>query len=380
MRSHLANRSIPSVLAQTYENFELLVIGDAATPEVEEAARSFDDPRVRFENLPLRGPYPADRARMWFVAGAAPANEALRVARGHWLAPQDDDDAFTPDHLQVLLDDARSRRLELSYGLIRRIAPDGSGELLGAWPPEAYNFGLQSVLFHRGLRMFQFETADALFGNPGDWAWVRRMLRVGVRIGRIDVPVVDYFPAQLWRENEDPPLVPSRRVAAQASSPRTAVRSSRIAISVVSLGGCVWWATKQEAPDFPSSADGILLILAAVAVYAIATLLRGWRWHMILRHAHIEHQLKDAVAITTIGYMGNTVLPARGGEVLRILLLGDRSNAKRREVLGSIVPERILDAAALVAAVPRRSASCSRARRPPASRPASSSAACCWSG
>ena len=121
-----------------------------------------------------------------------------------------------------------------------------------------------------------------------------------------------------------------------------------VAISVVSLGGCVWWATKQEAPDFPSSATGLLLILAAVAVYAVATLIRGWRWHMILRHAQIEHQFKDAVAITTIGYMGNTVLPARGGEVLRILLLGDRSNAKRREVLGSIVPERILDAAALV--------------------------------
>ena len=95
-------------------------------------------------------------------------------------------------------------------------------------------------------------------------------------------------------------------------------------------------------------AGGVLLILAAVAVYAVATVIRGWRWHMILRHAQIEHQLKDAVAITTIGYMGNTVLPARGGEVLRILLLGDRSNAKRREVLGSIVPERILDAAALV--------------------------------
>ena len=121
-----------------------------------------------------------------------------------------------------------------------------------------------------------------------------------------------------------------------------------VAISVVSLGGCVWWATKQEAPDFPNSAAGVLLILAAALVYAIATLIRGWRWHMILRHAQIEHELKDAVAITTIGYMGNTVLPARGGEVLRILLLGDRSNAKRREVLSSIVPERILDAAALV--------------------------------
>jgi uncharacterized protein (TIRG00374 family) len=121
-----------------------------------------------------------------------------------------------------------------------------------------------------------------------------------------------------------------------------------IAISVISLGGCVWWATKQEAPDFPNSVDGVLLIVAAAAVYAVATLLRGWRWHTILRHAHIDHHLKDAMAITTIGYMGNTVLPARGGEVLRILLLSDRSSAKRREVLGSIVPERVLDAAALV--------------------------------
>jgi hypothetical protein len=194
----LANRSIPSVLAQTYDQFELLVIGDAASPEVEEAARSFDDPRVRFENLTLRGPYPADPNRMWYVAGAAPVNEALRVARGHWLAPQGDDDSFAPDHIEVLLHDARSRRLEMSYGLIRRVAPDGSEELLGSWPPSAYNFGVQSVLFHRGLRMFPFETADALFDLPGDWGWVRRLMRVGVRMGRVEVPVVDYFPRGLW--------------------------------------------------------------------------------------------------------------------------------------------------------------------------------------
>ncbi len=45
--------------------------------------------------------------------------------------------------------------------------------------------------------------------------------------------------------------------------------------------------------------------------------------------------------------MGNTVLPARGGEVLRILVMGERTGARRREVLGTIVPERVLDAAAL---------------------------------
>jgi glycosyltransferase 2 family protein len=121
-----------------------------------------------------------------------------------------------------------------------------------------------------------------------------------------------------------------------------------IVISVVSLGGCVWWATKQEAPKFPSSLSGLLVVLAAIAVYGVATVLRGWRWHVILRHAHIRHRLREAEGITVVGYMGNTVLPARGGEVLRILLMSERSSGRRREVLGSIVPERILDAAALV--------------------------------
>jgi hypothetical protein len=195
----LANRSIPSVLAQTYENFELIIVGDGATPEVQDAARSFDDPRVRFENLDLRGPYPADRERFWFVAGGPPTNEAVRIARGHWLAPNSDDDAWTPDHLEALLGAARSRRLELAYGLIRRHAPDGSVELIGAWPPEPYNWGVQSMLFHAGLRFFQQELADELFGRPGDWQWIRRLMRAGVRIGRVEVPVVDYFPARLWR-------------------------------------------------------------------------------------------------------------------------------------------------------------------------------------
>ena len=45
--------------------------------------------------------------------------------------------------------------------------------------------------------------------------------------------------------------------------------------------------------------------------------------------------------------MGNTVLPARGGEVLRIFLLAERSHARRRDVLGSIITERLLDLVAL---------------------------------
>jgi glycosyltransferase 2 family protein len=110
----------------------------------------------------------------------------------------------------------------------------------------------------------------------------------------------------------------------------------------------IWWGLEQQTPTFPSSPEDLLLVVLAVAFYAVVTLVRGWRWHVVLRQSGIAHARADAYALTTVGYMGNTVLPARGGEILRILLLGERTDARRREILGSIVAERALDAAALI--------------------------------
>jgi len=110
----------------------------------------------------------------------------------------------------------------------------------------------------------------------------------------------------------------------------------------------VWWAKDQERPQLPSASADWLALAAAIATYAVATVIRGWRWHAILRHAEIRHRPADAGALVVVGYMGNTVLPARGGEVLRIVLMGQRSDAKRREILGSILSERLLDAVTLL--------------------------------
>jgi uncharacterized membrane protein YbhN (UPF0104 family) len=121
-----------------------------------------------------------------------------------------------------------------------------------------------------------------------------------------------------------------------------------LAISVVSLVAVVWWASHQETPTFPTSAEDWAVLLGATLLYAAPTLLRGLRWHEILRTARIVHQRADAYALIPVGYMGNTVLPARGGEVLRAVILGPRSSAKRREILGTIIAERLLDVVVLV--------------------------------
>ena len=75
---------------------------------------------------------------------------------------------------------------------------------------------------------------------------------------------------------------------------------------------------------------------------------RGLRWSTILHRAGIETARSEPYALTVVGYMGNTVLPFRGGEALRVLLLREHSNAGWSNAIGSIIPERILDVLTLV--------------------------------
>jgi Glycosyl transferase family 2 len=195
----LRHRSIPSVLAQSYQNFELIVVGDAAPEEARLAVESFDDPRIRFTNLDYRGPYPEDPQNAWLVAGTPPYNEGVDLARGLWIAALDDDDAYRPRHLELLLTDARERHLELVYAPMLRHAPDGTARRIGRFPPGYENYSVGSSLYHHGLaRIFQTELADAAFWDPGDWGMCRRMMEAGVRIGMIDEETIDYFPSQLF--------------------------------------------------------------------------------------------------------------------------------------------------------------------------------------
>jgi uncharacterized membrane protein YbhN (UPF0104 family) len=119
-------------------------------------------------------------------------------------------------------------------------------------------------------------------------------------------------------------------------------------VSVAAVAGVVWWALHQDSPGLPDSPAQALPLALAVGLYGVATVARGWRWNEILRRLDAGHRTADAYALVTVGYMGNAVLPARGGDILRAVILGPRSNARRREVFGTIIAERLLDAVVLV--------------------------------
>lgn len=208
----LLERSIPSVLAQTHQNFEIVVVGDGAPPEVGEGLASLEEPRLRYFNLSVRGPYSDVPEHAWLAVGTPPFNGAIAEARGRWLAPLDDDDTFTPDHIERLLETAREQRLELVYGLLRCNYPDGTQDFIGEFPPRTEftelrsSFGLQAALLHSGLRFMQMHLTDPLFGLANDVSLSRRMVRAGVRLGMIEEVVSDYFPARVWESDHPAPI------------------------------------------------------------------------------------------------------------------------------------------------------------------------------
>jgi len=138
-----------------------------------------------------------------------------------------------------------------------------------------------------------------------------------------------------------------------AALPRTRARALLVpaVVSVVALVAVVWWASQQKMPALPAASVALPRLAAALGLYAVATALRGERWLRLLRFnpTHPASLSRtDAYAITTVGYMGNNALPARAGDLLKSVLSSRESGTKTADGFGTLVAERVLDAAALV--------------------------------
>jgi hypothetical protein len=195
-RAHeLSQRSLPSILAQTHERLELIVIGDAAGAEAEDAVRALDDPRVTWRDLPHRFEWTDDQRKRWLVGSTMGRQEAYRIASGDWFVSFDDDDSMRPDCIESLLATARAERAEAAYGQISVHWSDGTTVDAGRFPPAIGHFSWAAAIHHTGLRFFGRPLVAAEFGLPGDWFLAERMLRVGVRFAMVERVLCDVFPS-----------------------------------------------------------------------------------------------------------------------------------------------------------------------------------------
>lgn len=194
-RPELTSRALPSVLAQSHGELEVIVVGDGAAPEIEEEVAALGDSRVRYVDLGPRVPWTDDATKRWLVGATRPRNAALSLVRGGWIVEFDDDDAMRPECIATLLELARETRAEAVYGQVRAHLEDGSHLEFCEFPPRLSRFCWAAGMYHAGLRFFGRELLAADLGLPGDWWLAERMLRAGVRFAMSDEVLCDTHPS-----------------------------------------------------------------------------------------------------------------------------------------------------------------------------------------
>lgn len=124
------DRTIESVVAQTYPHWEMLVADDCSPDGTRDAVAAWSrrEPRVRLIALERNG------------GPAAARNAALQRASGRWIAFLDSDDMWLPAKLERCLAHAQANRAALVYTGYRRVSHDGSrvGDYIGVPPMLTY--------------------------------------------------------------------------------------------------------------------------------------------------------------------------------------------------------------------------------------------------
>jgi glycosyltransferase involved in cell wall biosynthesis len=183
-RSQPLRHAIRSVCNSALSDWEIIVVGDACTDDTAQVVSSFDDPRIRFINLP---------SRCGDMSG--PHNHGLTLARGRYVAFLNHDDLYLPDHLAKCVAELESSGADLVWVpcAIAREKADPTGD----WPfsfaligvPSTFEYSPLGVyfssswVFRRGLadRVGPWRSPDQMYVVPSQ-DWLFRAWHLGAKL------------------------------------------------------------------------------------------------------------------------------------------------------------------------------------------------------
>lgn len=189
----LMDRAVSSVIAQTVSDWECLVVGDGTEEEtvVEMTDLTERDNRFKFWNLP-HYPYPDDWENKWGLLGLASLNFALDNAQGEWIAVLNDDDEWTPDHLEILYTEALTSGADHVYGMADTYKNGQSvNQFYGAWPPGIAQF-CNGANIYRAALGYRYDLRCREKGLNGDEDLWTRMISDGVKFHFVPRLVLHY--------------------------------------------------------------------------------------------------------------------------------------------------------------------------------------------
>lgn len=122
-RAHLIGQAIQSVLNQTYQDLEIIVVDDCSSDNTEEIVRSIKDDRIRYLRHEKNKGAPAAR------------NTGIKAAKGIYIAFQDSDDEWLPQKLekQMKIFENASPKVGVAYTGFLRIENDKKEYIPYSW-------------------------------------------------------------------------------------------------------------------------------------------------------------------------------------------------------------------------------------------------------
>jgi glycosyltransferase involved in cell wall biosynthesis len=168
-RSTTISRAIESVLAQTFPDFQVIIVDDGSTDQTRETVHEFVDERIQLichdSNL----------------GAAAARNTGMKAATGKYIAWLDSDDAWVPEKLHIQLNalERATQNQKACYTGYERIERNGSRIITPRYTDYKSLFlgcdqAPGSTLVFERIILYEIGYLDTSLIRYEDWDWLLR--------------------------------------------------------------------------------------------------------------------------------------------------------------------------------------------------------------
>ncbi len=170
-RAALVVKAVQSILKQSFQDFEILIVDNASTDNTEEVLVQLQEPRLHYLKNEI------DKERCFA------RNRGIQNAKGNYVCFLDSDDEYLPNHLQAIYDEIQASKIKTALfftnayetynfeNLQERICPDLTNYNLFEYIL-TYTFNPARVAIHRSI-LAEFQYDEQIPGLEDLDLWLR---------------------------------------------------------------------------------------------------------------------------------------------------------------------------------------------------------------
>ena len=187
-RSKELRQAIKSVIQQTFQDWEMIIIDDGSKEDLKSVVEEFKDERLLYKKLPVNGGVPVAR------------NIGNSMATGDYIAVLDSDDIAFPERLQVQVDTlTQNPDIDVVYSSCWVVFPN---DLTAPYIYDAHEWSLwkmlfkenlcfhSTVMFRRSCLMTAQYRESCRYGS--DYVFLAELAAHGKKFKKIDKPLLRY--------------------------------------------------------------------------------------------------------------------------------------------------------------------------------------------